>query len=94
MSFEIEQAQTQLQDIKEKLEDYLKQSYPEETSAIEAYKYLETIVDDICKRKEVHMSFRDGADPCWHADVYEMFSEWIRLEDELAMMLSKAVEDF
>ena len=94
MSFEIKQTQTQLQDIKEKLADYLKQSYPEETSATETFNYLETVVDDICKRKEMRVSFGGGADPCWHADVYEMFSEWIRLEDELAMMLSKEVEDF
>jgi len=94
MNFEIKQAQTQLQDIKERLDDYLKQSYSEEESAIETYKYLETIVDDICKRKKVKIVFSEGADPGWHADVYKLFAEWIRLEDDLAMMLSQELDEF
>jgi len=92
MSFEIKQAQDKLQTIKEKLDDYLKQSYTEEERAIETYKYLEGLVDDICKRKEVKIEFSSGADPGWHADIYKMFSEWIRLEDDLAMMLSRELD--
>jgi len=94
MKFEIEQARTELQSIKEKIEDYLKRSYSDEETAIDTYKYLEGLVDDICKRKKVNIQFSSGADPGWHADVYKMFSKWIQLEDDLAMMLSRELDTF
>lgn len=93
MSFEINHAKLRLQEIKDKLRAYLHLTYTTAETAEDTYHYLERIVDKISKRQPYRICFERDGSPFWHAEVLQMLSEWIRLEHDLGLILTKALHE-
>jgi hypothetical protein len=92
--YEFGQAGCDLDDIKEKLKEYLTNSYHEndqspQEHADKTFKYLETLVDRIIKRKDYRLQFGSGGSPLWHANIFKYVSKWVDAELKMCEMLSK-----
>lgn len=96
MNFEIDDTRRQLNELKEELRNYLVNSYnkrDKEKKAEKTFKYLEMVVDTICKRNSFSITFNGGADPMWHSEVFSYISRWINLEEKLNSWLILELED-
>lgn len=92
--YEFEQAGYNLDEIKEKLKDYLLNSYhvsdnDPKNQAKKTFRYLENLVDCITKRKNYTMQFDSGGSPLWHATIFSYLAQWVRIEIKLCEMLSE-----
>jgi len=93
-SFEFHQAGVSLEELKESLKDYLVKSYEKisddpQKQANDIFKYLETQVDRMIKRKSYRMQFGEDGSPMWHATIFKYLSRWISLEFSMCEMLSE-----
>ena len=99
MSQDLEQVQTELSEIKEKLNNYLLGSYqrdsdgPEEP-AQKTFKYLSDVVDLIIKRNEFKIQFGSGGATLWHSRVLFFLASWIELEYKYSLLLTKELDSF
>jgi hypothetical protein len=95
--YEYNQAQYDLEEVKENLLEYLSDCYYSDDSdpkgaAKRTYKYLESIVDNILKKKSYNLRFGDGGSPLWHVSVLKYLSEWIEAENKVCRMLGKQLD--
>ena len=96
-NYEYGQAAYDLDEIKEKLLTYLtKCCYPEdqnpEIEAKKLFKYLESVVDTIIKRKNIHIRFSSGASPLWHSTIMYYLSKWVAAELKVGKLLAEELD--
>jgi hypothetical protein len=92
--YEFGQAGGNLDEIKEKLKEYLINSYHENNKNPQehtdrTFKYLESLVDRIIKRKDYKLQFGSGGSPHWHANIFRYVAKWVDAELKMCEMLSK-----
>ena len=95
--YEYGKADYDLDEVKEKLLNYLKKcKYLEkdtEKAAMGTFKYLEKIVDSVLKSKAVKIEFSSGGSPLWHSTIFYYLSRWIAAENKIGRILAKELDD-
>lgn len=99
MSYDLEQIQTELSEIKEKLYNYLLGSYQRdadgpEDPAQKTFKYLGDVVDLIIKKNEFKIQFGSGGATLWHSRVLSLLASWIEIEYRYSLLLARELDDF
>lgn len=96
--YEYGKADLTLEEIKEKLYDYLTKSYSKEENTEEkaqhTFEYLKKIVDKIIKREAYKLQFSSGATPLWHCRIIGFLSKWVEAEYECGKILSDQLDNF
>ena len=92
--YEYGQADYDLDEIKEKLFNYLANcNYAKgkdpKTEAKKTFNYLETVVESIIKRKKIKIHFGSGGSPSWHSAVLYYLSRWISAELKIGKLLAE-----
>jgi len=99
MSYDLEQIQIELSEIKSKLYSYLLGSYqkdpdgPEE-AAQKTFKYLGDVVDLIIKKNEFKIQFGSGGAILWHSRILSLLASWIEIEYRYSLLLAKDLDSF
>lgn len=94
--FELEQAKTNFETVKNNFYEFLLTSYNEvknpEESAKTLIKYFDTITEQVIKRQPIKIEFQKGASPIWYAEIFRYLSDWIEQEVKICELLSKQID--
>lgn len=93
MSYDLDKARQDLEQVKSTLFRHLLDSYYQEQDskqmADKTFKFLENIVDQIIKRKKFNIAFNAGGAPTWHSAVLTHLGAWVEAELRLNAILSE-----
>jgi hypothetical protein len=90
---EYEIARQELEGLKNEIHQYLVASYPEGDPAAQCtYEWMESVVEDITKRKSFSISFNPAGPPDWTADLLQFISTWITYELRASEALSNQLD--
>jgi hypothetical protein len=96
-NYELEKAKLILEEAKDDIYKYFVKTYAntEKTSkdAKSTYKYLEKVVDDIYKRKEMSLKFSKGGSPLWYLNLFTKLATWIKAEYILNEVLNEELDN-
>lgn len=61
----------------------------QEEIANKMFKYLETTIENVIKRKSLNFKFHPGGSPDWYATIFKIISKWIELETKVDELMRK-----
>ena len=95
-SYEFEKARQDLATVRDTLYQHLITSYHKEkdskASADSTFKYLESVIDNVIKRKKYYLSFHGGGSATWHSTVFELMGSWVEAETRLNSCMSEELD--
>ena len=94
-NFEYNQANHQLEELKEELNNFLLSSYQEnkEENAQRAYELIQDVVYSAIRRETFKLHWMPGGSATWHSEICKYVANWIELEHQLGMLTSDFFTD-